>query len=272
MADKLTDDRIAEELKRFGETIKLPIDSKKRQILIKKLNHYYAKENPPLKRGKSGGRQTRSRPAPAAELSDDSQDESETKTLPRVSKYKNQSLNNNSRHDSPHRSARKRQNMSITETRGARSRIEEDKRGDYALGTGSQIEVYQEEFSDNDTAEESVYEVEEQSIGVNTSLNFDDTFDDDELNPSYSLPSKRKSGLRPHSKRQSCSPPTTNSFITQAKKTRTFQDDPQRSTEHFISKSILMFMAIFFVALGLGYVYIRQDILFTPKAAFKTGG
>ncbi|XP_033746593.1 LOW QUALITY PROTEIN: inner nuclear membrane protein Man1-like [Pecten maximus] len=45
MADKLSDVELVEELRRFGEEVKQPIDRKKRPILVKKLNHLRAREN-----------------------------------------------------------------------------------------------------------------------------------------------------------------------------------------------------------------------------------
>lgn len=47
MADKLTDAEIADELKKYGEQVKIPIDRKKRPLLLKKLNHYRAKNRTP---------------------------------------------------------------------------------------------------------------------------------------------------------------------------------------------------------------------------------
>lgn len=46
MADKITDEELVEELKAYGEVVKVPIDRKKRPILIKKLNHFKARDRP----------------------------------------------------------------------------------------------------------------------------------------------------------------------------------------------------------------------------------
>ncbi|XP_060082211.1 inner nuclear membrane protein Man1-like [Ylistrum balloti] len=45
MADKLSDIELVEELNRFGEEVKKPIDRKRRPLLVKKLNHLRAREN-----------------------------------------------------------------------------------------------------------------------------------------------------------------------------------------------------------------------------------
>lgn len=82
MSDKITDEELVEALSRYGEKVKLPIDIKKRPLLLKKLNHFKARERPPPQPKKPAPYKRGSkRPEPrAAEefSSEDSANEDET--------------------------------------------------------------------------------------------------------------------------------------------------------------------------------------------------
>ena len=52
MADSLTDEQLVGELRRYGETVSLPIKPNKRPILIKKLNHLRSRNKSPQQKGK----------------------------------------------------------------------------------------------------------------------------------------------------------------------------------------------------------------------------
>ncbi|XP_053378195.1 inner nuclear membrane protein Man1-like [Mercenaria mercenaria] len=270
MADSFNDERIANELKRFGETIKLPIDRKKRPILIKKLNHYYARENPPLKKGKASSRAQRFAPKPAtAEFSDDSQDETETRPERGKGRIGRNSLANNSFNRASPRRLRGRDIAN-----GANSNTSEDNLR-FRGGTSRNkpvSEIYPNEFSDNDTADESVYEVEEQSIGINTTLNYDDgddTLDEEDFKPGYMT---RKSGPKRRKYDNNISTISqANTSSNHISYDRTKSGGSSESVDpsergHFISKTILTVVGIFFITLGLGYLYVRRD-LFLPKEA-----
>lgn len=252
MADKLNDREIADELKRFGETIKVPIDYKKRPILIKKLNHYYAKENPPPKRGRSPARPLR-RPPAEAEFSDDSQDENESN----LSKISIGRTTRNSRlRDSP---VKKTRNRDQDNGANVSSRSVDRTRSASKQKTSPQIEICPDEFSDNDTADESVY-VEEKSIGINTSLNFDDTFDEDELNPSFSMRPRRRNAASPKARNS-----TGNNYVTRVAKTKESKNYLKSEAEQFISKTILGGVGIFFLVLALSYIYVKRDNFFPSE-------
>ena len=73
MADMITDEQLVEELERFGEKVKLPIKRDKRPLLIKKLNHLRSKHRPQGRTSKRlSGRKT---------LDVFSSDDSETETV-----------------------------------------------------------------------------------------------------------------------------------------------------------------------------------------------
>lgn len=271
----MNDQEIVKELKRFGETVKVPIDKKKRPILIKKLNHYYARENPPPKRGKSPARSPR-KPIVTAEFSDDSQDESESaNVVTKNGRGRNSTTNNVLDRSQTLRKLRAKvftadDNAPPSSTSSFnRPRARNVKRKQ--LSNPQQIEVYPDEFSDNDTADESVY-VEEKSIGINTSLNYEDEDDDEEELPSYvESPQNRQSGRYNSGRFSSLSQPNVAvNNISAKNKTPSYLKE-ERS--HFISKTILIIVAIFFFALASCYLFIRRDLFFShDEAALSSKG
>ncbi|KAL4226857.1 meiotic attachment of telomere to nuclear envelope [Mactra antiquata] len=256
MADKLNDEEIVNELKRFGEAVTVPIARKKRPILIKKLNHHYAKENPPPKRGKGGNRQTKQVPRPA-EFSDDSQEEGEFESRTRT--YNTSKINsgfNSFNRDSSRKTRNRSYDNGATSSKmtpdSFRSRGSTSKSKN-KRNNSRQVEIYPDEFSDNETAEESVYEVEEQSIGINTTLNYEDDDDDDDDDDMaeqvvYAKPSSVSS--------------TPNKRMVDGK-----SDTKVNDSEHFIPKTLLIVMGIFFVILAVSYVYVKRDFLIPWQAA-----
>lgn len=278
MADKLNDQEIVKELKRFGEIVKVPIDKKKRPILIKKLNHYYAKENPPPKRGKSGGR-TAKKPAPGAEFSDDSQDESESAPLNyRVTRDKNTTRNNSltrspinrrSKNKSVDSGASSSANESLTRPR---SRNVKNKR----LSNVQQMEIYPSEFSDTDDTDESQY-VEEKSIGINTTLNYEEEDTEDEV-----VQLQYRNSIRyidsPRNRTKLSYADANISSIGQPRISANnsakahLTSYTKESSGQFISKTILVIGAIFFFILAVCYLYVRRDLIFTHEAALTKPG
>lgn len=244
----MTDREIAEQLKRFGDTVKVPIDKKKRPILIKKLNHYYAKENPPPKKGKTVAKSSKL-PVRASEFSDDSQDESESGNISKISLRRNKSKNNSFISDSPVKSTLKNRDNGVNITTGTIARVAKNKRI-----SNIQQEIYPDEFSDNDTGDESVY-VEEKSIGINTTMNYeeDDSEDDDD-----------DSVIVTHSPSANIS---TISPSTQSRSAERSRYPVQHDSGLIISKTILAMLAVFFLVLGVCYMYIRWDMFFTNEAA-----
>ncbi|XP_052781981.1 inner nuclear membrane protein Man1-like [Mya arenaria] len=244
MADKLNDNEIASEFKRFGETIKLPIDKKKRPILLKKLNHYYAKENPPPKRTKIFARPSR-KSQPIAEFSDESQDESEsTRNISNITAKRNRTRNN-LRESPVKRVQAKDRDNGATVSPGIRARNVRNRQ----ITNVQQMEVYPEEFSDTDTADESLY-VEEKSIGINTTMSYEDE-DEEEENEIVTHASPRN---------MSGNLSTISHINTSVNNVDNKVDDEESG--QFVSKTILFAMAIFFLALGFSYLYVRKDIFF----------
>ena len=272
MADKFNDEKIISELKRFGDTVKVPIDKKKRPILIKKLNHYYAKENPPVRKGKGASR-TRLAPKPAvSEFSDDSQDETETRPERGKGRVGRNSSANNSFNGTSLRRLRDRDFDNGANSRGDNLR--------YRSGTGRNkrtSEVYPDEFSDNDTADESVYEVEEQSIGINTTLNYDDgddTLDEEDFKPYRSRGSSSNKSSYDNNISIISQANTSSNHATYGRKKSGGSSESVNQSEcgHFISKTILTVVGLFFLTLGLGYLYVRRDLLLPKEAASSQTG
>jgi hypothetical protein len=271
MADKFNDEKIISELKRFGETVKVPIDRKKRPILIKKLNHYYAKENPPVKKGKSTSRTQRIAPKPAiAEFSDDSQDETETRPERGKGRMGRGSSTNNSFNGTSLRRLRGRDSENGANISGDNLR--------YRSGRNKRVsEIYPNEFSDNDTGDESVYEVEEQSIGINTTLNYDDgddTLDEEDFKPynsqrSYSNKSKYDNNISTISQANTSS---NHAAYSPKKGDGSFDSMSQSECGQFVSKTILIVVGIFFITLGLGYLYVKRDLILPKEAASSQTG
>lgn len=273
MADKLNDQEIVNELKRFGESVKVPIDKKKRPILIKKLNHYYAKENPPPKRGKSTVKATR-KTAVVEEFSDESQDESESASfLDRATRGRNLTKNNSVNRSPASQRLRARltdnganssPNSSFTTPR---LRNAKNKKSTNAY----QMEIFPNEFSDEDTADESVY-VEQNSIGINTSLAYDD--DDEEINVSNYAAESPVHRMRMKNRLADISTISQqrNTSLNNIGAKRHISPYSKGESSQFISKTILTLVAIFFVILAICYVYIRRDIIFSREAALTQTG
>ena len=279
MADKMTDQELASELKRFGEEIKLPIDRKKRPILIKKLNHHRAKENPPLKRSRSGGRQPRRSVAPP-EFSDDSQEETETESITKRIFPRRKQTSSSTLYEPDRRSLRNRSTDSSNLTlqnasKSGRAKGMENKR----VTAVKQIEIYPNEFSDtDDTADESVYEVENKSI--NTTFQFDSVENEDEEDISPSPKWSRTGQYSPRrintnlnneksvlSNFSNHNPPSA-----LGKGVKVNHDETTESRENTVASTILTVVAVFFIVLAVSYAYIRRDIFLPHMAAtFQPG-
>ena len=286
MADKMTDHELANELKRFGEEIKVPIDKRKRPLLIKKLNHYKARENPPLKRSRSGGRASKRSVAPQ-EFSDDSQDETEVAPISkRIFSGRKSNVSSTSTYEPTVRSLRNRSteaSTSATKNNAKSTRNSRTSDVNKRLTSVRQMELYPEEFSDaDDTADESIYEVENKSI--NTTFNFDSVENEDEEDYEDLSPGHQSWN---RSTRQT---PSTNMNITNDgrsflsnysnhnspgpvdKRIKKNQSETVENREYSVSSTILTVLAVFFIALALGYVYIRRDLFLPHLAASLQSG
>ncbi|KAL5015529.1 hypothetical protein ScPMuIL_009799 [Solemya velum] len=276
MADKLTDAELVEELERFGEVVKKPIDRKKRPILIKKLNHLRARENPPVQSKKV----STSRRRRAKEFSDD---ESDTEAIP--SRATRSSKTNQSRnliksavvkdddlensHLSNLNSSRLRARLSndevpryrgrnsfhsppTTDIDNARNEINSkhnfqrpslqtekstttrnrqysflQKQKDYDNG----------EFSDSDLESNSIYEADK---SINTTFSIERGIDDD---------------------LKTFSPRTKPTRISLDSKISTVPKKIQRTSEQIprVSMIILSVMAVFFLLLGISYIFVTGE-------------
>ena len=280
MADKLNDQQIVSELKRFGETVKVPIDKKKRPLLIKKLNHHYAKENPPPKKGKASVKAAK-RSAVPVEFSDDSQDESESAgTVDRIVRNRNSTASNAASKSPPSPSGRRLRGRLSAEIANSSLNTSRPRNTRAKKSHAHQVEIFPDEFSDPDTADESVY-VEQNSIGINTSLPYDDEEegdddedDDDEINgTSYVVESPRNRLNRKYTPAANISTisrrnTSINNIGAKKETSRVLKEEHSQ----FISKTILTVVAIFFVTLAISYVYIRRDIFYSQEAALTKKG
>ncbi|KAK3582031.1 hypothetical protein CHS0354_000272 [Potamilus streckersoni] len=268
MADKLSDQELAEELKKYGEDVKVPIDYRKRPILVKKLNHYRAKENPPLKKNRGGGRKIGRTSAPHRnqEFSDESQDEeSETKSIhehvlrtvtPNIDKTPSSSTR------TPTRASRSKGTKAGHIVSIANSSIQ---RGRRSL-TSTHHELYADEFSDldADTADESTYEVQDRSINTTLPLYHDD---DRPADASFAASQttksiRRRSWLfsgRSNTHQENHINHASNIENEEGFKTKDDSVQMYRLRDQHISKGILVFVALFFVTLAMGYFWIARD-------------
>lgn len=275
MADKLTDAELIEELTRFGEVVKQPIDRKKRPILIKKLNHLKARENPPVQ----SKRVSTSRRRRAKEFSDD---ESDAETKP--SRATRSSKTNQNRNvtktividdadelESPHllNSSRLRARLSNDETprfRGRNSVHSSSTSATASIGNdinskqNYQTPVSQKsgihknrqysflqkqkdydngEFSDSDLENTSIYEADK---SINTTFSIERGMDDDLRT------------FSPRTKPTQISNESKTSSVTVPKKM-------QRTSEQIprVSMLILGVMAVFFVLLGISYIFVTGE-------------
>ncbi|KAL3852363.1 hypothetical protein ACJMK2_016017 [Sinanodonta woodiana] len=275
MADKLSDLELADELRKYGEDVKVPIDYRKRPILVKKLNHYRAKENPPIKKNRGGGKKIGRTSAPLRdhEFSDESQDEeTETKS---IHGYVLRAVTPN---------INKTPSSPRTPTRGSTSSSKVTKAGhivplpvvNSSIQRGRkslpspQHELYADEFSDSDaeTADESTYEVQDRSINTTLPLDY---ADDRPTNTSAAVnqrtnSTRRRSWLfsgRSNTHKENhinhASNVETEDNLQKGFQTKDDSVQMYRLRDQHISKGILVFVALFFVTLALGYFWIARD-------------
>ncbi|CAC5404222.1 LEMD3 [Mytilus coruscus] len=228
MADKLTDADIAEELRKFGEQVKLPIDRKKRPLLLKKLNHYRAKERAVTQPKKS----TPSRKKQPAEFSSEESEEEENvadstfgKIFGRVKKtpsspfYSNTNtieISPSSSRDDPKLKRNTRRSFLSKDVNSSENKskmypdlselsISNESNSKNSSLNGSQRDdsleySYEQEFTDSDP-DESTYEVVNKS--VNTTFIYDNQNEEPTLHQTRSTPHRgtpnRKSGNTPNS-------------------------------------------------------------------------
>ncbi|KAK3103852.1 hypothetical protein FSP39_022419 [Pinctada imbricata] len=284
MAEKLTDAEIAEELKRHGESVKLPIDRKKRPILIKKLNHFRARERPSPSK-KSTARQK----TVEVEFSSEESEEEETRSNSTIGRilgkrkkddptppYSNTDTIEISPPRRSTRASRNESNISVTRRGAAASpRSLYPDLSEFVTTTrhhdksysGNNIKVdetldYQEEFTDTDPEgeEESIYEVENRSI--NTTFSLHGNIEDVDSKPSSSRATRRSTGLNQTLRSKLNASVANHSSVTQSNPKEDWNESqkfkPARAS--FISTAILIIVGIFFFILAASYVYIRKDI------------
>lgn len=286
MADKITDEELVEELKAYGEVVKVPIDRKKRPILIKKLNHLKARDRP----ANPGKKTTPSRGRPTKNIEFSSAEESEEETAGPIRRM----LGRQGAQKGPVLSYSKTDTIEISPSR-TRSGVRRSTRKSGVGSSNSETaaapsvplkSLYpdlshevdgannsrtysfdnQNEFTDSDP-EESVYEVENKSM--NTTFHLQDSFVDNYESPIGRSVKQRRSIGRGKPKKaeknttwSGYSPDKLNN-ITDNKEGQEENDghfdhsyEPRAS---FISTSILCLVIGFFLVVGGTYIYLRQE-------------
>lgn len=286
MADKITDEELVEELKAYGEVVKVPIDRKKRPILIKKLNHLKARDRP----ANQGKKTTPSRARPTKNIEFSSAEESEEETAGPIGRM----LGRQGAQKGPVLSYSKTDTIEISPPR-TRAGVRRSTRKSGVGGTNSETAAapsvplkslypdlsqevdgannsrnysfdYQNEFTDSDP-EESVYEVENKSM--NTTFHLQDSYIDNYESPIGRSVKQRRSIGRGKPKKEeknttwSGYSPNKLNNITDNKED---QDENDGHFDHsyeprasFISTSILCIVIGFFLVVGATYIYLRQE-------------
>ncbi|XP_055999986.1 inner nuclear membrane protein Man1-like isoform X3 [Ostrea edulis] len=295
MADKITDEELAEELKAYGEVVKVPIDKKKRSILIKKLNHFRARErivNQGKKTTPSRSRHTKNVEFSSAEESEEEPVGPVKRILGKQGTQKNPVLSYSKTDTieiSPprtragsRRSARRsgvgtNSNDTAAPSPSVPSKsLYPDLSRDVGGATRNSSMNYsydnQNEFTDSDP-EESIY-VENKS--VNTTFTLRDSFVEDHESPVNRSVKQRRPITRGKSskKENNASWPVYSNqkmnSITDNKEEEDEQDSQQFDHSYeprasFISTSILCVVICFFLVVGTTYVYLRQDTVEVVK-------
>lgn len=306
MADKLTDAEIAEELLKFGEQIKLPIDRKKRPLLLKKLNHYRAKERAANQPKKT----TPSRKKQRAEFSsEESEEENETgssigRVLSRVKKVSTSPFYSNtntieispssSKDDAKTKRNTRRsfisQEQSVQNTSKTKSKLYPDlselstsndsytRRRSYGRQKDETLEYsFKQELTDSDP-DESTYEVVNKS--VNTSFVYDNQDEEPTLHQTRTTSNRgtpRKSGGFQNSvlvQRQKQTKSTMNHLnkLSNEEPEEPLEDAFQteekvpETSSSYVSSILVLLVAIFFLSISLTYVYLRRDYLFHEES------
>jgi hypothetical protein len=294
MADKITDEELVEELKGYGEVVKVPIDKKKRPILIKKLNHFRARgrlANQAKKTTPSRSRHTKNVEFSSAEESEEEESVGPVKRLLGKQGAQRDPVTSYSKTDtieiSPPRTragSRRSSRQSGVGTnsgdtagpspRAAKSLYPDLSREVGGAARNSSMNYSydnQNEFTDSDI-EESIY-VENKS--VNTTFTLRDSFVEDQESPvNRSIKQRKPINRGKSSKKENnaswtvYSSPGANS-ITENKE-EDEQDSPSdRAYEppaSVISTSILCLVICFFLVVGTTYIYLRQDST-SPESA-----
>lgn len=280
MADKITDEELAEELKAYGEVVKVPIDRKKRPILIKKLNHLKARDRPANQVKKA----TPSRTKPTKNVEFSSAEESEGETAGPIGRMlgrqgtQKEPVLSYSKTDtieiSPPRTRRRSARRSVVGATSSESApsgrvkslypdLSEDVARNASNTSRNYSFQYQNEFTDSDP-EESLYEVENKSI--NTTFPLQDSLVDNYDSPLNRSVKQRRSLTRGKPKK------SENNATWSADKLSSITDNKEGGDENdghlnhsyepkasFISTSILCLVIGFFLVVGATYIYLRQE-------------
>ncbi|XP_067683676.1 inner nuclear membrane protein Man1-like isoform X1 [Haliotis asinina] len=284
MAEKITDRELVDELKRFGETVSLPLKLGKRQIYIKKLNHYKSKAN-------SGDQSTR-KSTKGAHLdvlsSDDSDFESagqpdrqRSKIVSGVSK----SLRRRSTANTPitppkpkpsssrlslgRPSLRSRKSEQTDDSpritklnaRQFTSRLYPDLSDLNASGSLGNRSRVNETFESSDSdLDESTYEVENKSVNTTFTIESNNSLNDGKSrNRSYETKSNTSYSnhvtpvTHANSKRH-----TTNH--TSSKHVNDSKKNYKLYPEH-VSGGLLVIVGGFFLVLAVSYLFVRKDVI-----------
>ncbi|XP_061187269.1 inner nuclear membrane protein Man1-like isoform X2 [Saccostrea echinata] len=290
MAEKITDEELVEELKAYGEVVKVPIDKKKRPILIKKLNHFRARDRP----ANQGKKTTPSRSRQTKNVEFSSAEESEDETVVPIKRMtarqapQKEAVSSYSKTDTIEISPPRTRTGSRRSTR--RSGVGGSSSDSVTpapsvplkslypdlsreIGGGAVINSsvnysyeYQNEFTDSDP-DESMYEVENKSM--NTTFQLQDSFVDNYKSPLGHSVKQRRSVGRGNSRKtenNTAWPEYSRGKLNNITDNRE-EDEHDNHIDHsyepkasFISTSILCLVVCFFLIVGATYIYLRQDI------------
>ena len=284
MADRITDEELIDALRQFGDTVKVPIDRKKRPILIKKLNHYRARENVANKQKKSQN----SRKKQVVEFS--SEDESEEEPAPitpscllgRRPVRQNKSFgysNTETIEVSPpsSKSLRSRNSTASNKLYPDLSEFDANTSNSSKVwenSTSNDKPSYDNEFTDSDP-DESVYEVTNKSINTTFTLherNREDCNNDKSFASKYGrLGNNVSADASPNvinRKNIASNHVSTSSFTEEEIRQQGFKtcDDARKYKQpaaSYISTGILVVTAIFFTSLAAIYLYLCRDIIYS---------
>ncbi|XP_063402425.1 inner nuclear membrane protein Man1-like [Mytilus trossulus] len=302
MADKLTDAEIADELRKFGEQVKVPIDRKKRPLLLKKLNHYRAKERAATQPKKSSPSRKKQPAEFSSEESAEEDNEADStfgkifgraKKAPSSPFYSNTNtieISPSSSKDDPKLKRNTRRSFLSKDVNSSENKskmypdlselsISSDSNSKNSSLNRSTLEYsYEQEFTDSDP-DESTYEVVNKS--VNTTFIYDNQDEEPTLHQTRSTPHRgtpnRKSGNTPNSvlvQRQKKNKANMN-HVNKLPKEEPEEplEDAFQTTEKvtetsssYVSSILVLLVAIFFLSISLTYVYLRRDYLFHTES------
>ncbi|XP_041349806.1 inner nuclear membrane protein Man1-like isoform X2 [Gigantopelta aegis] len=299
MADKITDEQLVEELERFGEKVKLPIKRDKRALLIKKLNHLRSKQRGNDRSSKRlSGRKTLdvfSSDDSETECAGQAEGRKKTKTARAVDMVTRSLRQRTAAASTPVASPHfDHDTSSSVLRRPLRSRMSENSRSptsssprkgthlNQSIGSKSNklypdldalnesanrsteilrdetFESSDDEYLIEQDADDSSYEVQNKSVNTTFTIESNNSRYDTNTSPYRSnlsftnhIHEDRKNTPKRKSVSNHVSPRNQNEKRYQYKK---------RYPEHVhVSRGIVMFVAIFFVIVATGYIFLRKE-------------